>query len=371
LDPTTNPPPLNFLDFKNSSFSTALQTFDYLMSSLSGGLSDKQAGLTPYLLRLILKIENPTLLTLKEIVDERVKQVQQSAFYPYIQQLAPADQSFFTNQFYTNRMNDTKDAMGWKIAAASAQDTFREMFSSPVNSFEPDRYMNEGKVVLVKGARNAIGDGGMQIFLQFIVGQMYTAALRRDGMAPEKRKLCVLVVDEAEHVFNSQTARILTECRKYGLGSVWATQVIDQIPDEVKAAMYGATAIKVAGSVQYNDAATLAREMYCDTDFIRSCRSRPGVSADWAIYVKGMPGLDRAIKLNIPYGILEKEPTYASTHEDPKLTEASRGSGLAPARADVPQVSHKEVKPQPRQSPPSPPASPPPQSGDIELDKNH
>jgi len=39
LDPETNPPPLNFLDFSSGQY--AFQSFQYLMSALSGGLTDK------------------------------------------------------------------------------------------------------------------------------------------------------------------------------------------------------------------------------------------------------------------------------------------------------------------------------------------
>ena len=40
------------------------------------------------------------------------------------------------------------------------------------------------------------------------------------------------------------------------------------MPDVVRAAVYGATAIKITGPVQYGDVSALSRDMYCSADFI-------------------------------------------------------------------------------------------------------
>ena len=106
-------------------------------------------------------------------------------------------------------------------------------------------------------------------------------------------------------MFNSQTSNLLTECRKYGLGFLGATQVLQQIPDDVKAAIYGATAIKIAGPVSHSDAMQLGREMYCSGEFIRSMRAVEGSHTDFAVCVAGM---DTALRLTVPFGTLEQMP---------------------------------------------------------------
>lgn len=338
LDPDTSPPPLNFLDFGTSTEAQTLQTFSYLMSSLSGGLSDKQGAIVPYLLKLLRQIPEASLETLRLLVDEKVKNVQHSQFASFILKLPPVDQGFFHSQYYSSRMQETKDAIGWKLYSALSSDAFRQMFSprntsevlqTPSNhasanrgfglstypqsipqSFDADAAMRDRKVVLVKGARQSLGDDGMTVFLQFIVAQFFAAALRRERVSPDKRKLCLLFVDEAHHVFNSQTANILTECRKYGLGLVAATQVIQQIPEDVKSAIYGATAIKIAGPVSHSDSVLLSREMGQGTtvDFLRSMKAKEASHADWAVYVSGMT--EKAVKVRVPYGALEAMPKF-------------------------------------------------------------
>ena len=318
LDPDDDPPELNFLDFGNATQTQALQALDYLMSSLSGGLSEKQSGIAPYLLRLLQKIPDASIMTLKQLVDEKVKKAEQSAFYPLMQQLQQADQDFFRHQFYAGRMQETKDAMGWKIAAAIAYETFQKMFSAPRNTFSAEDAMRERKVVLVKGSESSLGEHGMPVFLQYIISQYFLAAMKRQHIPKSERQLCLMIADEAAHIFNTQTTRILTETRKWGLGFLGATQMTELIPKEVKAAIYGATAVKIAGAVAHSDASTMANEMYTTTEFIRSCRSIPGKHAEWAFYASGIPGLTAAIKLTAPFGVLEKDPEYPQPPRKPK-----------------------------------------------------
>jgi hypothetical protein len=333
LNPDENPPPLNFLDFGTSTEAQTLQTFSYLMSSLSGGLSDKQGAIVPYLLKMLRRLPDASLETLRLIVDEKVKDAQKSVFWPAIASLNSVDQGFFHNQFYSSRMQETKDAIGWKLYSALSSDAFREMFSAKTNSFDADAAMSERKVVLVKGARRSLGDEGMTVFLQFLVGQFFSAALRRERLHPSQRHLCILFADEAHHIFNSQTSNILTECRKYGLGFVAATQVVQQIPEDVKAAIYGATAIKIAGPVSHSDANILAREMYTTPDFIRSMESVESSHAYWAVNVAPNK---TSYRVRVPYGSLEsmpkdKGPAYQVAEPSHRLKET-------PAEADTPTI---------------------------------
>jgi hypothetical protein len=295
LDPETNPPPLNFFDFKNYTASDTLQSFRYLMSSLSGGLSDKQGNITPYMLKLLSKVEKPSLNVLRQIVDERVKRAQDSKFFSAIEQLEEVDRDFFIHQFYATSMNVTKDSIATKIYGAMESGAFRKMFSADTNSFDARAAMRERKVVLARGSENTLGEHGLPIFMQYVVSQFFLAALGRFRIPVSERHQCYLLCDEASHIFNHQTTRILVECRKLGLSFIGATQLIEQIPTEVKAAIYGATSVKFAGEVSYQDANTMANEMRCTGAFIQSMKTRPPKDTDWAVYVSGMT--DRAVEV--------------------------------------------------------------------------
>jgi hypothetical protein len=368
LDPDTDPPALNFLDFGKSTQVNALQTFTYLMASLSGGLSDKQGAIVPYLFKLVQQIPNANITTLKDIVDEKIKKGDVSKFAPFIHQLHPIDQGFFENQFYGSSMQVTKDAIGWKLYSALASDTFRDMFTATSNTFSADKAMQEGKVVLVKGASRSLGLQGMSIYLQFIISQYFGAALRRENIPENQRRLCILIIDEAHHVFNSQTSNILSECRKYGLGFLAATQFIQQIPDDVKAAIYGATAIKIAGAVAHNDAMVLSREMFTTADFIRSMRSYERAYAEWACHVANQT--PQAIKLGVAFGALDKLP-----QTDPLTFEAMLRANKMQYGATPPEPAREPSQPPPPphenvKKPPPEPLKPKQKSAEPKLDNS-
>src|SRR5262249_31903809 len=151
-------PPLNFFDFGNSTEAATLQTFSYLMSSLSGGLTDKQGAIVPYLLKLLRKIPNASLDTLRRIVTEKAKRPEESFFREAIESLDLVDRGFFNTQFFHSSMDVTKHAIAWKLYSALSSDAFRQMFA-PVKDrappsdrgpphFDADASMRDRKVVL-------------------------------------------------------------------------------------------------------------------------------------------------------------------------------------------------------------------------------
>ncbi len=307
LDPETNPPPLNFFDFKNSTEAAAQQSFTYLMTSLAGGLSEKQSALVPFLLKLIRIVPEASLETLRLIVDEKVKSAEKSAFAQFIAKLPTVDQEFFRNQFYQQSMSITKEAISWKIYAAMGSDAFRKMFGAAENSFDAHAAMRDRKVVLARGSELTLGEAGLPIFLQYVVSQFFLAALARFRIPEHQRHQCYLLCDEASHIFNHQITRILVECRKLGLSFFGATQVLDQIPPEVKASIYGATSIKAAGNVSFSDANLLAREMRTKSEFIQGMKT-----FEWAFFIADN---DKAMKVVVRPGMLEALPTHRHSGE--------------------------------------------------------
>jgi hypothetical protein len=331
LNPDVNPPPLNFLDFGTSTEAQTLQTFQYLMSSLSGGLTDKQGAAVPYLLKLLRAIKGANLDTLRQVVDEKVKSPSASKFAAAIQTLDPTDQGFFQTVFYHPTMDVTKQAIAWKLYSALSSDAFRQMFSAKQNSVNFDQLIEDRKVVLVKGGRNALGDTGMEIFLQFILTQYFSAGLRRDRIPEAQRHLCLLLADECQKLMGSGKVleQILVELRKFKCAFIGATQTFHQIADDVRAAVLGATAIRIVGPVSHSDANVMAREMFTTPDFIRSMASYERRGAEWCVHVSPSK---KAMKVFCPYGVLEKmpkrklpppEPTPSSAPISPPQPEAA------------------------------------------------
>jgi hypothetical protein len=311
LDPETDPPALNFFDFKNTTPSEALQAFRYLMSALTGGLSDKQNNIAPFILNLLQKVEKPSLRTLRKIVDERPKKAKDSEYWYAIDQLDEDSKDFFCSQFYNSDMNVTKNSISIKIHGAMGSDAFKKMFTADHNSFDARAAMEGQKVVLVRGSENTLGEFGLPIFMQFIVSQIFMAALARFRIPEHKRKQCYLICDEASHIYNHHSTRLLVEARKLKLSFFSATQMLDQIPTEVKAAVNGNTSIKAAGWLQSSDANMMAREMRGTTGQAIQDLNK----LEWIVQVQDA---GKAVKVRVPYGALEELPKFG-THEAPAV----------------------------------------------------
>jgi hypothetical protein len=352
LDPDTAPPPLNFLDFGSSNEAQTLQTFTYLMSSLSGGMSEKGGALVPYLLKLLRKIPGASLETLREVVDEKPKGKEPalvSKFAAAIAALPPIDQGFFHTQWFHSSMEPTKSAIAWRLYAALSSDAFRRMFGAKHNSVNFDRLIAERKVVIVKGGFDALGEEGMRVFLQFLVAQYYAAGMRRLRLPEQERHLNLFICDEASHILTSPiVARLLFDLRKVSCGLLCATQVWEQVSTDVKAAVLGNTAIKTIGPVQFSDASVLSREMYCDPSFIRNMqRDHADPYAPWAMYVNGMT--KTAARVTVPFGVLERMPKQRGGHfqEVPPSQPADASTGADQTSEAIPQQPEKAIKPEP------------------------
>lgn len=309
LDPEdpAGPPSLNFLDLGSQTFDAAtFETFTYLMSSLSSDLTTKQGTAVAYILMLLRAIPGATIDTLRQIMEDKAKTLDRSKYANVIRTLDPLVQDFFDNQFFNPQMSETRQQINRRLYTVLANDTFRKMFSAPRNVFDAYEAMQKKKVVLINGARNALRAEGSGVFLRFMVAQFLSAAFRRASIPEVERHLCMLVIDEAHHIFDEQTEAILTECRKFGLGFLAATQLVEQMDQRVKAAVYGATAIKIAGPVSYSDAQALGREMYCSGEFVRSMKAVERKHAEFAVFVRGMT--DQAVRITVPYGTLENAP---------------------------------------------------------------
>jgi hypothetical protein len=336
IDPIDKPG-FNFLDVGEADAATVEENFKYLMSALSSELTTKQSTAATYILKLLQKIPNATIETLRQVMEESAKSIDKSAFAFAIAQLDPYAQDFFRKQFYSTNMGETRQQVAQRLYTVLANDLFRTMFTSPKNTFSIYDAIQEKKVVLINTSRDVLKKDGSALFGRWMLTQITAAGFKR----PKNSPLCLLVLDEAHQYFDDNTETILSELRKFGVGLCAATQFLNQIDDRTKAAIYGNTAIKMSGPVSHSDSVSLSREMFCTPEFIRSCRSVDKSHAEFALYTKS---LHQAVKVTIPFGVLENAPqmTHQQYQTFRKENKARYGTYEGPAKK-----ASKEVPPLP------------------------
>ena len=350
IDPEDeNPPALNLfkLGIADPRYqASANDLFDYLFTALDAALTSKMGVSVNYLIKFMNALERPSIDTFLEMMEADIKDVRTSQYGNVISQLPPHVQNFFRNQFFNKAaMGQTRLGIARRLYSVIAHDTFRKMFSAPDNRFNAYSAMQEKKIVLINTAAQFLGEKTSAVFGRFFIAMILAAALQRKH---NERDLCLLIVDEASEYFDDKTERILSRARQYGLGLLFATQFIEQMPDKVKEAVNGNTAIKMAGPVSYKDASNLGKEMYSSGEFLRSMKKVDGSHADFACHVRGLT--PHAIKLTIPYGALENAP---------KMDEAARAQLRATNRTRVGAQAQETKRDRSRAKPPQPTDTPP------------
>jgi hypothetical protein len=143
----------------------------------------------------------------------------------------------------------------------------------------------------------------------------------------DKRKPCLMFVDEAQEYFDASMDTLLTQVAKFKLGICIAFQYADQLDQKLRASVLGNTTVKYVGGVTFADARHLAREMRVNEQMILAQKKDPAEPPQWAqfaTYVRNYT--EHAMSITIPFYALESQP---------KMTEAAFAEMLRRNRVNV------------------------------------
>jgi hypothetical protein len=140
----------------------------------------------------------------------------------------------------------------------------RNIVGQEENSFDLRKVMDEGKILVVNLAKGKIGEDSCYLLGAMVVTKIQLAALSRADLSEKERKAFYLYVDEIHNFLTQSFEDILSEARKYGLHLVLAHQYIEQLEDNLRAAVFGNVGTLISFRVGAEDAKYLAREFYPD-----------------------------------------------------------------------------------------------------------
>ncbi|MFH0820804.1 MAG: DUF87 domain-containing protein [Candidatus Peregrinibacteria bacterium] len=163
----------------------------------------------------------------------------------------------------------------WEDEFAKMQDKFRteaispiqnkvgQFLSSPlirnivgqVKSTVNIRFMiDSGKIIIVNLSKGKIGEDNSSLLGSMLITKFQLDAMSRADIAEKDRKDFYLYVDEFQNFATDAFATILSEARKYRLDLTMANQYINQMPEEVRDAVFGNVGSIVCFQVGYDDA---------------------------------------------------------------------------------------------------------------------
>jgi hypothetical protein len=148
-----------------------------------------------------------------------------------------------------------------KIGRVLIEPRLRNMLAQPTSTITPRRLMDEGAVVVCNLSKGRLGESVAHLLGALLTTSFAQAALSRADIPPERRRLFHLYADEFQSFATDSFALILSEARKYRLTLTVAHQFLYQLPEGVRAAVFGNVGSIVALRTGAEDATIIAEQL--------------------------------------------------------------------------------------------------------------
>ena len=178
----------------------------------------------------------------------------------------PSCKSFWVDEFakYTDRYTqEATPAIQNKVGQFTSNPLIRNIVGQSKSTFDLRKLMDEKKIIIVNLSKGKVGEGNANLLGSMFITKIYLAAMSRaDVTESELQKLpnFYLYVDEFQSFANKSFADILSEARKYKLNLTLAHQYIEQMEEEVSAAVFGNVGTMAVFRVGAFDAEFLEKE---------------------------------------------------------------------------------------------------------------
>lgn len=147
-----------------------------------------------------------------------------------------------------------------KVGQFVTSPLIRAVVNMRKSSIDIEQIMNEGKILLVNVSQGRLGEDNAALLGAMIITKIQLAAMNRVYLDEDKRRDFYLYIDEFQNFATTSFVKILSEARKYRLNLILANQYIDQIPEEVRTAIFGNAGNMVSFILGASDADHLQKE---------------------------------------------------------------------------------------------------------------
>ncbi|OHA26460.1 MAG: hypothetical protein A3C06_02690 [Candidatus Taylorbacteria bacterium RIFCSPHIGHO2_02_FULL_46_13] len=174
--------------------------------------------------------------------------------------------AFWVDEFarYGDRyMQEAGAAIQNKIGQFISNPLVRNIIGQPKSTFDLRKMMDERKVLILNLSKGRVGEANANLLGSMLITKVYLGALSRADTSEQTLRTLpnfFLYVDEFQSFANESFADILSEARKYKLNLTIAHQYIEQMSDEVRAAVFGNVGTMISFRVGAYDAEVLEKE---------------------------------------------------------------------------------------------------------------
>ncbi len=175
----------------------------------------------------------------------------------------PVVKGFWVNEFakYTDKFASEAIApVQNKVGQFLSNTVIRNIVAQSKSTIDLRKIMDTRKILIVNLSKGLVGEDSSKLLGGMLITRLQLAAMERVDMMEKDRQDFYLYVDEFQNFATESFANILSEARKYRLALITAHQYIEQLEEEVAAAVFGNVGTIIAFRVGANDAQQLAKE---------------------------------------------------------------------------------------------------------------
>lgn len=178
----------------------------------------------------------------------------------------PLVKAFWEGEFttYTDRYTqEATPAIQNKIGQFTSNPLIRNIVGQPKSTFDLRKLMDDKKIIIVNLSKGRVGESNADLLGSMFITKIYLAAMSRadvSSIALNQLPNLYFYVDEFQSFANESFSNILSEARKYKLNLTMAHQYIEQMTEEVRAAVFGNVGTMITFRVGAFDADILEKE---------------------------------------------------------------------------------------------------------------
>ncbi|MFH1536445.1 MAG: type IV secretion system DNA-binding domain-containing protein [Patescibacteria group bacterium] len=209
---------------------------------------------------ILALIEYPgsTLLGLMRILVDKTyrKKVVSKVQDPVVKTFWTDEFSNYSEKFRTEAIAPIQNKVGQFLASS----IIRNIVGQSKSTLDMREIMDNGKIILMNLSKGRVGEENSALLGAMMITKIQLAAMSRVDMPEEDRRDFYLYVDEFQNFATEAFANILSEARKYRLNLILAHQYVEQLSDEVRAAVFGNVGTMITFRIGGSDAEELEKE---------------------------------------------------------------------------------------------------------------
>jgi CxxC-x17-CxxC domain-containing protein len=206
----------------------------------------------------VLDYPNSTLLSVIQMLSDKNyrKKVMAEVKDPVVKAFWLKEFAGYADKFASEAVSPIQNKVGQFLSSS----LIRNIVGQTQSSIDVRKAMDEGKILILNLSKGHIGEDNSALLGAMMITKIQLAAMSRVDIPEKERRDFYLYIDEFQNFSTESFATILSEARKYRLNLIIAHQYMEQLTDEVKAAVFGNVGTLVAFRVGAVDAEELVKE---------------------------------------------------------------------------------------------------------------